>query len=135
MSTQEASNTALQLFNQTKQRMNMNAVKDPIRKVQGTVRVVLKGLFYGRVSITLFILGWIGFIIYKLRPRQEDTSEDAVGRARYFDMHRVFFGDQSVLMILFSMWYYSFILILVAPIIKWVTDVLKLYIAGGQFLG
>jgi len=135
MSTQEASNTALQLFNQTKQQMNLDSIKDPMRKAQSTAQMVLKGLFYGRVGISLIIIGWLTYVLYKLKPTEQDTPEGTASRARYYDMHRVFFGDQSVVMILFSMWYYSFILILLSPVLKWVADVLKLYLAGGRLLG
>lgn len=125
---------AERLSKKTKQ--TIAGVTDPIQKGHSTIKKVLKALFYGRVGITLILLIWVSFISYRLvrsNTIEEDTIQEDTDK--YFYLHRVWFGEESVLMIIFNMWYYSFILLILYPIIGWLSDVLKLYLAGGRLLG
>jgi len=119
----------------TKTQQQLSAIPDTVGRIQGTLSSILKALFYGRLGISALLLSWVIFISYKLTKQSEEEEESEEGRDRYFYLHRVWFGEESILMILFNMWYYSVILLMLTPIISWLADILKLYLAGGRLLG
>lgn len=76
-----------------------------------SVKKVLNHLRMFRLAVTAFIVGWCVFALYKiLFPTNEEMNN---GREfQYFNAHRVLFGDESVLMILFKLWYFVALFVL-----------------------
>jgi len=103
---------AQKLFNTAK--LNMQKAQDAPTKILNSVERFMKYIMAGRIGLSIFLVGWTVMISYFLmRPR--DTEED---RRRYYDLHRSWFGDESVFMIIFKMWYYTLILFAAGPILR-----------------
>lgn len=69
----------------------------------------------GRVMLTTLILGWLIFLTYYLmRPVQTEIEEER--KQAYYNVHRAWFGDQSIVFSLFQIWYYTLLFALIAPI-------------------
>jgi hypothetical protein len=51
---------------------------------------------------------------------------DEENHVRYFNLHRVWFGEESIVMILFKLWYYAALLWMLSPILKELVVFLKM---------
>lgn len=120
---------AKRLLNKTQEALD--APKTLFDNVKEVTRNLLGALFYARILISVLLLGWVIYITYKLSQEEEGVEKEET-RAKYFYMHRVWFGEESIALILFNLWYYSFIFLLITPVISWFSDILKLYLTGLQ---
>lgn len=92
--------------------------KSPIETLQRYVQAPLKRLFYARIAISIFMLGWLGYITYKL-SRADKEDPDGNG-TKYFYLHRVWFGETSIIATLFQMWWTTLLLFMLSPILRFV---------------
>jgi heme/copper-type cytochrome/quinol oxidase subunit 2 len=91
------------------------------------VKKSLKRLTILRIAITLFIVVWVLVMSYYLtRNYDEDDKEQGERRAKYFYLHRVWFGEESTVMIIFKMWIWAVILMLLAPLLRHVVLFLRI---------
>lgn len=86
-------------------------------------------LMGGRMLITIILCAWLitlSYLITRKSDTQNPDDKTDPSRMRYYNLHRVWFGDQSPLLILLKLWYYTFVLILLAPVIRELITFLKL---------
>ena len=115
------------LLQYTKQ--NMKRMERSPLNVFGSAKKFIKYMLAGRLGVTLFLLVWI-VCISILMVGQKKQGDDYIVRddqdyARYFNLHRVWFGEESVLLMLFKLWYYSAILWLLSPVLRQLAIFLK----------
>jgi len=110
------------------QTIGMNA-----ESVANTVDRVLTYSWWGRIVITVVMLAWMGALSYLIATPKKDSENGDVQRARYYNLHRIWFGDQSALMILVTLWYYTIILMILGPIIKEIGLAIKARSALGLY--
>lgn len=89
---------------------------------------ILRYIMAGRIGLTIFIIIWtvvISILIVRNNTDKTDESDNPsnpsnpnVNYIRYFNLHKVLFGDESVLLILFKLWYYVLFLWVAGPIFK-----------------
>lgn len=97
-----------------------------------SVKKSLKYFSVARIILTLFLLIWviiISFLLIRENKKDVDGGFGGFGggdsdsgdsddkRLRYFNLHRVWFGEESVILILFKMWYYAIIIWMISPMI------------------
>lgn len=75
-------------------------------------------IMFLRVLLTLLITAWLAFITYNILYTKSDDEDYSRYRTKYFELHRVYFGDEAPLRILFNMWFYVVLLFLLAPLIQ-----------------
>lgn len=97
------------------------------------VMYVVSRLMQIRVIATVFIVGWLLMISHLLT--RADKGKRPEDRDRYFALHRVWFGDSSVVQTLFNMWYYTILLLIVSPLVGWIAKVSQLYFASQVIIG
>lgn len=97
------------------------------------VLYIVSRLMQLRVIVTVLLVGWLLVISHLLVRADKEGRED--DRNRYFSLHRVWFGDSSVVQTLFNMWYYTILLLLVSPLVGWLAKVTQLYFASQVIIG
>jgi len=115
---------------------NMTTIKDAPFQVWGTLKGILRYLFVGKTLVTLFLIAWllgISFLIIytspdKTRPLTDDLIQtgDYYNHVRFFNLHRVWFGEESIVIIIIKLWFYTAILWLLGPILRELAVLFKL---------
>jgi hypothetical protein len=113
----------------------------------------IKYIYYGRIGLTFFLVGWLlvmsylilyqrfpyrqrGQTLYGLqaqdaqkKPQDQDVNVSIqtmpISSSRFYELHRVWFGDESILWILVKIWYLAILFMMVAPLIKQALTALK----------
>lgn len=76
------------------------------------VKKVLGLIMQFRILITVGILVWGVFISKKI---VDNSSEPRVDYVKYYNLHKIWFGEESLLVVLFKLWIYKLLLSLVIP--------------------
>lgn len=106
---------------------------DQKTSVADDLKTAFSRLRWIRLAITIFMVGWLGFFTYlmlrsyqdqglfeqtsKPQPATSDT-DNSLEDTKYFYLHRIWFGDDSIVMILFQVWYMTIMLFLLGPLIR-----------------
>ena len=72
-------------------------------------------MFYMRIIFTILILGWIIMILRCMFKTYDNEEIKRKKIERCFYAHRTLFGDDSVVMLLFRIWYISIVLLILFP--------------------
>ena len=67
-----------------------------------------------RIVVTVVIIAWGIFMSQKIV--RQDLDQNSMWK--YFNFHRVWFGEESIVMILFSLWFKVFLIIIFLPLIQ-----------------
>ncbi len=118
-----------------------NIHKSPLNVVK-SVDQFLTYMKIGKIVLTIFILGWvlvISTLIVRKSPSKDsregysgeegilkNVANDDQNYARYYNLHRVWFGDQSTLWLLARIWFYTLIFWMMGPLLKHVAMFAKL---------
>jgi hypothetical protein len=111
---------------------------------------VLDNLFLSRSLLTVFIIGWLLFFTFKIYSSPSRTSSaiarrfpdfpdsnvkgpekspekgnDPTDIERLYYIHRVWFGDESIVFALFNIWYYTLFLMIMGPLVRVVVNYMK----------
>ena len=90
-----------------------------------SLKKFLKYVMMGRTGLSIFLIVWL-VVFSILFARPSESKEEDETRQKYFYLHRVWFGEESIIMILFKMWYYTLILLMLNPILRELVIFLKL---------
>jgi len=124
------SNTGTEIFNYANN--NIVALKRAPYTVLNVLKRIVSYIMAARTTITVVMCAWLitisYFIIRKTDPADTYDANDP-SRTRYYNLHRVWFGDDSSLLILFKIWYYTFIFIMLGPILRELFVFTKLILA------
>lgn len=99
------------------------------------IKIAFSRLRWIRLIITIFLVGWLGFFTYlMMRSYQDqgffDSNQPSTSKAatsdtdssledtKYFYLHRIWFGDYSIVLILFQVWYMTIMLFLLGPLVR-----------------
>jgi hypothetical protein len=96
-------------------------IKEEYSEPWNYVQKNLKRIMTLRVIVTLAIITWAIVLSYHLMRKpteQEQIEERGEHRAKYFYMHRVWFGEESLVMIIFKIWVWVIILMLLSPLLR-----------------
>jgi len=77
-----------------------------------------------RMIFTIFIISWVIAVAICLM-KQDEQSDNEQQNSRYYYLHRIFFGDESPLFMLFRMWIYAFVFYLLTPLFGEILIVLR----------
>jgi hypothetical protein len=95
-----------------------------VTQSKNTILQVLKNVRWIRLGITGFLLAWLGFFTYQiLKPNIDEKRNE--NEARWFQLHRIWFGDESIVFILFRVWYLVLVFMAISPIIGEVIELLR----------
>jgi len=123
--------TADTILNLTKQRMQ--AASNVQLNIFGSVKRIYKRIMMGRIGLTVFLIVWaiVMSVLIARKPDGEKNIEDSINYKRktineaydrdydrYYTLHRIWFGDESVLMILFKIWFWVTVAWMVGPILR-----------------
>ena len=105
----------------------MADVAENIKSIFTRVRII-------RAVITFVLLAWlVVFTILTLRLQfsekdiEQNFTTDSSGSVptitdpeatKYFYLHRIWFGDSSIVLILFQVWYFTAIMFLLGPLVN-----------------
>lgn len=95
----------------------------------------LRYIMLGRFGVTIFLIGWLVLItvlILREKPNEQTDEQlyaqpyvqtyvpqqNSQAHAKYFNLHRVWFGEQSIIMIIFKIWYYALIVWMMTPLMR-----------------
>lgn len=78
----------------------------------------------GRLALSIMLILWLAVMTFYIRYRND--PEDPEAHQRYFAIHRVWFGEQSIVMILWRMWYTVLVIGMVSPLVKEILFLLQL---------
>jgi predicted secreted protein len=98
-------------------------VADDVTELKDEIEVTMKSslgrLKIIRLVLTFAIITWLVVftVMTSLEDESEDDEETKKTHDKYFAMHRIWFGDDSLIAILFGIWYKTMIIIILAPII------------------
>lgn len=104
-------------------------VRDTTDEVVDTLFFVVKQVSQLRIIATLFLLGWLIAMTYLLM-RPAKNAEDAASRDRYFALHRVWFGDTSIVGMIYSIWYFTILLLVVVNVSGLTAKLSRAYFAS-----
>lgn len=115
----------------------LDSVKYPILKqrektknwymdLQMALSRTLKIIAYGRTGITFILVAWLITVSIWIMKKNDTNDKE---HQRYFNLHRVWFGEESIILILWKMWYYTLLLISLSPLIRELVTFIKLRLA------
>jgi len=98
-------------------------IKNPVNNYkQDWINSILKinsVMKIARLVVTIVLLSWlisISICILKQKRVNTDASpQELPDHNRYFNLHRVWFGDEAPIFVLFRIWYYVFIFMVISP--------------------
>jgi hypothetical protein len=97
------------------------------------IQTALTQMRYGKIAITIFLLVWavtMSILIYResnppsspsayhSSSASASSSGESGGNSTYYQMHQVWFGNESIMMIVVRLWIYTMILLLFLPAIR-----------------
>jgi len=85
-----------------------------LERSQEILQNALTTVFYTRIGITLLILAWT--ITLSIMIASRDLTPDDT--ERYFYLHRLWFGEESSLRILWDLWFYTLVFFSLQPVIR-----------------
>lgn len=106
--------------------------------VWASVRKLLKLILIGRIVITVLLIAWTlgisAMMVWK--PLLEEEMDSTTGRLisdrnnyfRYYNLHKLWFGDEAVVMVLIRLWLYVLGMWLLEPILREVVAFVNLKI-------
>jgi len=71
-----------------------------------------------KVIITTLIITWGIFMSTYIIRQSADDDESMNTSWKYYNFHRVWFGDESLLIILFNIWFKTLLIAMFIPIAK-----------------
>ena len=96
-------------------------MKEMISDSKTTIMQVLKNVRIIKFGVTAFLLAWLAYFSYQiLKPDDEN-----VDKSNWFNLHRIWFGDESIVFILFKIWYMVIVFLAISPIIGEIINLLQ----------
>jgi len=116
-----------------------------VDEIMNNITFVLRRLFYFKAVVTILIIIWLIFASimiatpvnnnnnYNYNKNNENAWDkfknfivvDDKNYTRYFNLHRVWFGDQSIVELLIKTWYSAIALWIGRPVIRYLINKLK----------
>lgn len=96
-----------------------------IQKSRESIENTVSSMAYGRFFITILLIGWLGTMTYLIMKKDEVKSDDPEYN-RYYLLHRTWFGEESIVMILWKVWYYTLLLLTLSPLVRELVSFMRL---------
>ena len=116
-------NTKFQPLQNTQQ-TDFNA-GDFLKQSRKSIENTITSMSYGRIVITFILIGWLITFTYLIMKKDEIKPDDSEYQ-RWFMLHRTWFGDESIVMILWKVWYYTLLLLTLSPLIREIVSFMRL---------
>lgn len=91
-----------------------STIQSIFQLVMEAFKEILGLLMKFKILITLAILAWGIFISKKVIDNASD-SRPSVDYLKYYNLHRIWFGEESLIVILFKMWISYLLLTVITP--------------------
>jgi MFS-type transporter involved in bile tolerance (Atg22 family) len=100
-------------------------MKNIVSKSKASLMSVVNNIRTIKIGITVFLIGWLGYLTYRiLKPSV--TNFDEQNKERWYEVHRVWFGDESIIFMLFKIWYMVLIFMALSPVLGEIIDLIRL---------
>jgi hypothetical protein len=113
----------------------LNTTQESMSKIKSTslwfsIQRILRYMMLGRVGITFMIIGWTVLVSVMILWNPADNVDKPfdvkdANYIKYFNLHRLWFGEESVLLLLMNIWKYTLLLLLLKPVF---TEIYKVVI-------
>lgn len=100
--------------------------EDAVGAVGENIKTIFSRVKLIRAILTFVLLAWlVVFTILSLQLKfsaadlaSPNTIPEDSNAAKYFYIHRIWFGEESIVMMLFKVWYFTALMFLVGPLIQ-----------------
>jgi hypothetical protein len=86
-------------------------LENSIKRIKSTTRRIT----WGGIIVSLFLFTWVLVFTFLLLKPGKDVDDRA--HQKYFATHRLWFGEESIILIIWNIWYYALLLIVLGPIL------------------
>ena len=105
--------------------INRTEMDTIVSKGKKSLLGVLSNIRTIKLSITLFLVGWLAYMTWKIIS-PPTSQQDIENKDRWYYVHRVWFGDESIVFMLFKIWYMVLVFLAISPMVGEAIDLMRL---------